>query len=779
MFSLLCLISIGADASTSEGKLNWLKQNLDISPVKVIEQIKLALEQPTNSKDLNVQLNILLSEGYRITGEFQKSYYIAQKVVDNAIKGNYKNYENIGRFWLATAKLNQGDYQSALQDYSVTAIFFEGNNNKTMHARSLMGKGNSYAQLGQYKESLEYFNRALKLFQQTSDKKLISFLLNNIGSVHFWINEYDTAILYYQKAIDALININNKEAISRYYSNIGEAYTELQNYDEAEKVFIKALDFSGENEVSYSNIIIHLFLGKLKLKTNDNLIATSYFDKVIRLADSAGSKNWKVEALLGKSNALQSKDFPSAIKLALDALSISKSIDKMVFIKESHKLLSHLYKKTLNFEKALFHNEQFNQLNQKSLEQDKQSELVKLSSRIEITQKDHQIELLEKNNALQEATLQEQKTKQYIVLIVILSSIMILFQWYRRQFHKKQSRYLTLQVEAQTKNIKSLSDIGREITSSLDLTNVSNIVYRHIKDLFDADVFSIGLYNKEQQTIDFPITIEKDLKLDAFSMSMTETDRPAVQCVFHCHEVLIGQLPKKGNVNPSYEAVVGVLMESVAYIPLFIGSNIIGCITIQRQALGGFDEYQLDMMRTISAYTAIAIDNALTHECLKEASNTDFLTLLPNRRAFIDKAQYQLEICQRNNTPLSFAISDIDKFKLFNDTYGHDGGDYVLKEVAKLFQNELRKQDLVARWGGEEFVFMLPNTDLNAAENLLEKIRVALANQSYEFSGKNLSVTSTFGVTQVLNCYNIDELIDTADSLLYKGKQSGRNKVMR
>lgn len=778
MFLLACIFSFGVVASTSDEKLSWLKSHMDTAPIKVIEQIKLNIEDPTIPNDLNIQLKILLAEGYIISGEFQKSFSTAQDVVDNAIRTSAKNYENIGRFWLGTAKFNQGNYQSALEDYRTVAIFFEGFNNKNMHARSLMGIGNSYAQLGQYKESLEYYNRALKLFQQTTNKKLISYLLNNIGSVHYWLKEYESAISYYQKAIDTLLHIKNTEAVGRYYANIGEAYTELKKYDLAEKAFVKALSFSEQNKANYSSIVIHLFLGKLKIKTNENSTAIAYFDKVIILADSAGSKSWKIEALLGKSKAIQQTDLSFAIVLALDALSMSESIDKVVFIKESHKLLSYLYKDILNYKKALFHNEQFNKLHQKALEKDKQSELVKLSSRIEITQKEHQIELLEKNNVLQKAKMEEQKTKQYIVLVIILSSVITLFQWYRRQFHKKQSRYLSLQVEAQTKHIKSLSDIGREITSSLELTHVTNIVYAHIKELFDADVFSIGLYDKEHKTINFPITIEKDEKLDAFSMSMSEVDRPAVQCISQGNEVLIDQFSNNIKANPNYRMKAGVPMESVAYIPLFIESNIIGCFTIQRQALGGFDEYQLDMMRTISAYTAIAIENALTHDILKQASNTDFLTLLPNRRAFIDKAQYQLEICQRNQSPLSFAISDIDKFKLFNDKYGHDGGDYVLKEVAKLFQNGLREQDLVARWGGEEFVFMLPNTNLEDAGKVLEKIRLKLEKKYYQFNNQNLFVTSTFGVTQVKNTFNIDELIDIADSALYEGKKNGRNKVV-
>jgi len=778
LFFILCLFSTDTAATTNAEILSELKQSIDTAPLRAIAKIKKELDDPANSNEVSVQLKILLAEGYTISGEFQKSFDIANNIIDDSVRFKLIEFENFGRFWLGTAKFNQGNYQAALQDYRTIAIFFEGQSSKVMHARSLMGIGNCYAQLGRYNDSLEYYHRALKLFQQSTNNKLISYLLNNIGSVYFWLKEYDSAINYYQQAIDTLININNTEAVGRYYANIGEAYTELKKYDLAEKAFVEALGFSKKNEASYSRVVIHLFLGKLKIKTNENSMAISYFDKVLVLATAVGSQSWHIEALLGKAKAYQQSDFSRAITLAREALSLSESINKRVFVKDSHRLLSDLYKQSVNYEQALFHNEKYNDEKQKLLEKDKKSELIKLSSRIEITQKEYQIELLEKDNALQKAMMKEQKIKQYIALTIVVSSVIVLFQWYRRKFHKKQSLYLRSQVEAQTKHIKSLSDIGREITSSLELSHITNIVYGHIKELFDADVFSIGLFDNDHQIIKFPITIEKDQQLNAFSMSMSDTDRPAVQCVSNCSEVLIGRLSNNLNDSHKYKTAIGLPMESVAYIPLFIESNIVGCITVQRQGSGGFDDYQLDMMRTIAAYTAIAIDHALTHETLKKASHTDFMTQLPNRRSFIEKAQYQLEICQRNKNPLSVGIADIDKFKLFNDTYGHDGGDFVLKEVAKLFKNELREQDLVARWGGEEFVFMLPNTNLEAAEKVLEKVRAALSKQSYVFNGSNLSVTSTFGVTQVNNSFNIEELIDIADVALYQGKESGRNKVV-
>lgn len=166
-----------------------------------------------------------------------------------------------------------------------------------------------------------------------------------------------------------------------------------------------------------------------------------------------------------------------------------------------------------------------------------------------------------------------------------------------------------------------------------------------------------------------------------------------------------------------------------------------------------------------------------TNHVLQLMSRTDDLTGIPNRRDIMEKIRYEMYRSQRNQKPFSFIIGDIDKFKSFNDTYGHDCGDGVLRSVALSMQSVLRRQDYIARWGGEEFLVVLPETDQKGAHIVAERIRTSIAETDHQFAGKNLRVTITLGLALFDPRLGIDRSIALADRALYKGKKEGRNRV--
>ncbi|MBF7073199.1 GGDEF domain-containing protein [Glaciecola sp. MH2013] len=155
----------------------------------------------------------------------------------------------------------------------------------------------------------------------------------------------------------------------------------------------------------------------------------------------------------------------------------------------------------------------------------------------------------------------------------------------------------------------------------------------------------------------------------------------------------------------------------------------------------------------------------------------DPLTGLSNRRGMRHFLEHEYNRSRRANTPLSLLLVDIDKFKKINDEYLHDGGDHVLEELAKLFIETIRSQDKVARWGGEEFLFLLPDTSANDAYVLAEKLREAVMNYDIKFAGKKISVTISTGLNEIEPGVNIDQAINSADHHLYEAKSKGRNQT--
>ncbi len=163
---------------------------------------------------------------------------------------------------------------------------------------------------------------------------------------------------------------------------------------------------------------------------------------------------------------------------------------------------------------------------------------------------------------------------------------------------------------------------------------------------------------------------------------------------------------------------------------------------------------------------------------LAEVARRDPLTGLLNRRGFSEEADSEIQRFIRNGREPSLILADLDNFKEFNDQNGHACGDYVLRQVALSLSERVRNMDEVARWGGEEFMLMLPETSSEGASQVAEKLRSFIENKRFEFDGEQLSVTMTFGISTYRTGETLENCIARADEALYKGKKSGRNQVV-
>ncbi|MBI9091214.1 MAG: diguanylate cyclase [Desulfobacterium sp.] len=160
---------------------------------------------------------------------------------------------------------------------------------------------------------------------------------------------------------------------------------------------------------------------------------------------------------------------------------------------------------------------------------------------------------------------------------------------------------------------------------------------------------------------------------------------------------------------------------------------------------------------------------------LEHLSRTDPLTGLNNRRGFLERVGQEIHHHRRTQKSMSFILCDVDDFKILNDTHGHDCGDYVLETMGSLLPREIRGQDILGRWGGEEFILLLPESDPDGAVLLVRRIQGALASQDFSWKGKKLSVTMTYGISLFSHKEGLDASVAKADKALYRGKQQGKN----
>jgi diguanylate cyclase (GGDEF)-like protein len=158
---------------------------------------------------------------------------------------------------------------------------------------------------------------------------------------------------------------------------------------------------------------------------------------------------------------------------------------------------------------------------------------------------------------------------------------------------------------------------------------------------------------------------------------------------------------------------------------------------------------------------------------------TDTLTKLPNRMAYEEKMASAFELSKAKNTPLCMAILDIDHFKRINDKYGHSVGDKTLQIIATQIKKNLSTNDFVARWGGEEFIALMPDSSVDECFARLDAMREKIAKLPFMFKGNRVSVTVSIGLTDIAEHSNIQSAFEQSDELLYLAKEQGRNQIQQ
>lgn len=191
-----------------------------------------------------------------------------------------------------------------------------------------------------------------------------------------------------------------------------------------------------------------------------------------------------------------------------------------------------------------------------------------------------------------------------------------------------------------------------------------------------------------------------------------------------------------------------------------------------------FDDAEIKLLETLLCCLIYPLKNAtLYHQALKMAY-TDPLTQANNRTYFNDAIKREMSLAVRHNKSLSIIFLDIDHFKTINDQYGHEGGDITLTVAARWIKKSLRSSDVVFRYGGEEFVILLSDTDLAGAGLLAERIRNTIELHTLAYDMATIKITASLGVGDLRADDTIDTFIKRADDAMYKAKRNGRNQVM-
>jgi diguanylate cyclase (GGDEF)-like protein len=221
------------------------------------------------------------------------------------------------------------------------------------------------------------------------------------------------------------------------------------------------------------------------------------------------------------------------------------------------------------------------------------------------------------------------------------------------------------------------------------------------------------------------------------------------------------------------------VMTTFLGVPIVARGVVMGSLYLTDKAGGqSFSQEDEDLVMGLGADAAIAIENARLFDAVQQLAVTDSLTGLFNRRHFFDQAEREFQRARRYRRPLCAIMLDIDHFKRVNDTYGHAAGDQVLRAVAMRCRKSLREVDILGRYGGEEFVALVPENDLPGTREAAERLRQHVAETPIDTSCGPVAVTISLGVAVCAeNCPELAALIAQADQALYAAKNAGRNQV--
>ncbi len=340
---------------------------------------------------------------------------------------------------------------------------------------------------------------------------------------------------------------------------------------------------------------------------------------------------------------------------------------------------------------------------------------------------------------------------------------------------------LTDQLESRNRAIAQFYDFLRSVASSLDSQKVYHAVLAKFSEILKAERSSLMILNEESN----------ELALEAALGAHPESDGPVRVKLGEgiAGSVLASGSPLVVRDVDTDERVPNVRAghyksRSFISFPITLGPRKVGVINLTDRKDGlPYEMEDLSILEMMSPHLALIIDRTEWHrkaETYQQMSLTDPLTGLPNRRYLEDRLFEEVERSKRYDTPLAFMIIDVDHFKSYNDLYGHTNADRVLVKTAHILRNSIRAIDMSARFAGDEFCIVLPETELAAAARIAERLRAAISNTEYhsekgELMGK---VTLSIGISSFSPTRQSPlSVIETADSALYQAKTRGRNCI--
>lgn len=629
--------------------LGWIQMQLGHFPAAIKtykEAIKVSEKVKYHKGEANAYNG--LGVAYDNKGDYDKALAYHQKSLTIKQKIGYKlgmaySYNNMGKVYRY-----KGDFAKALEYHQKSLAIKQAVNNQSGIAYSHNKIGIVYREQGNYLKAMAYLQKGLNIRKKIKDTRGISLSYKEIGLLYYNQNNYAKALSFFEKALKINELIGEKREQVYNYNSVGSIYQNQGKYSEALALFQKTLEINQAIGDKSGIASSYLHLGRLALAQQNYDKAHSYFEKVLAMRQQMGQKALSAEVWinLGIAYFIQ-KEYQQAIEPLNKGIGMAKQAGDPHIVKDGAQYLSEVYKALGNYPKAYENLWLFKQMSDSLFN----SENIRKITRLEYKQREDSLQWV---RATERAEQQKRQVTQRAILLGLILSLgllgLLMFFYYHKQRSNKKLSKANEEIQLQQdklqmqntyleqayQNVQLLSKIGQEVTASLDLDKVLNTIYEHINLLMDATNFGIGIYSPNTQQIIFRLTIVQGKQVKPYVRNTTNQNQFSVWSIENNQPIRMGDVANEyrqyiRDVDDESERLRNELNinlpKSAMYIPMLIQNKAVGIIAIHSYQKHAYTDYHFNLLKSLSLYLAVAIDNAQVYQQL-DKKNEDMMASL-------------------------------------------------------------------------------------------------------------------------------------------------------
>jgi signal transduction histidine kinase len=512
-------------------------------------------------------------------------------------KNNYKRglayaFRNIG-----VSNRYLSNFETALSHSLQALDMFIELGEKSGESQALVSIGAIYYYMGDYDKGLDYFLQGLEQGNQVNNKEAMAYAYNGAGYIYSLLGDNKKGLDLLQKALPLSRELKNFSLESSILESLATIYRNDNQIDKAYETYLECLHLSEQKNEKRNLGYALRGIGDILVKQNKPEEAKEYFLRSIDIHKEIGYKVGMARSLrhVGKIFLSQNK-FDDAIKYLQESLDVGESIKAKAVIYEAHEAFSELYQQTNNFELFVHHFQLFHKYKSEVFKEEQETKQKYVSIQ-------HEMEKLKQETEINRLTNVVMKEKN-------------------EELEKKSS-----ELEQSYNSISVLSKIGKEITSTLNLDTILNTVYEKVNELMEANIFGIGIYIQDEESIDYRLAIENGMRYKPYKRKMDNKNQFPVWCIENNKEIFINDVKKEYSKYISEYIEVNVTLEdgsqtivpiSLIYLPLTVKEKVFGLITVQSFSANAYSQYHLDILKTLASYASAALYNAQSFETLQD-----------------------------------------------------------------------------------------------------------------------------------------------------------------